>query len=86
MVRTTPHGCGGDGLHGLLHVHRRTLAILHLRHLMPDTPRSIRAGPSVAGYPIAPILGLLATIVMLVFLDPTTWDVDVALIAVALIV
>lgn len=40
----------------------------------------------MAGYPIAPILGLLATIVMLVFLDPTTWDVDVALIAVALIV
>jgi amino acid transporter len=62
------------------------LAVLRLRHLMPDAPRSMRAGPSVAGYPIAPVLGLLATIVMLVFLDPTAWGVGLGLIGVSLVV
>ena len=62
------------------------LAVLRLRHLMPDAPRSMRAGPSVAGYPIAPVMGLLATIIMLAFLDRTAWGVGLGLIGVSLVV
>ena len=62
------------------------LAVLRLRQLLPDAPRTMRAGPSVAGYPVAPVLGLAATVVMLVFLDRTAWVVGVGLIGVAAVV
>ncbi len=61
------------------------LAVLRLRKTMPDTHRSMRAGPSISGYPIAPALGLLATIAMIAFLEPTAWLVGAALIAAALL-
>lgn len=62
------------------------LAVLRLRQLLPDAPRTMRAGPSVAGYPVAPVLGLAATVVMLVFLDRTAWVVGLALIGVSAVV
>ena len=62
------------------------LAVLRLRRLMPDAHRSMRAGPSIAGYPVAPALGLVATVVMLAFLEPTAWAVGLGLIGLAVVV
>ena len=56
------------------------LAVLQLRRSMPDAPRSMLAGPSIAGWPVAPILGVLATFVMLAFLDPAAWLVGAGLV------
>lgn len=61
------------------------LAVLRLRRIMPDAHRPMRAGPEVRGYPVAPVLGLGATLLMVAFLDPTAWAVGVGLIGVALV-
>lgn len=55
------------------------LSVLRLRMIYPDLPRPIHAGPDIAGWPIAPIIGLAATGVMLVFLDRDAWLVGGAL-------
>lgn len=60
------------------------LAVLRLRRTMPAAPRSMMAGPSIAGWPVAPILGLLATFVMLAFLNPFAWVVGGALVVAGL--
>jgi amino acid transporter len=62
------------------------LAVLRLRTLIPDAPRKMHAGPTLGGRPVAPILGIVATLVMVVFLDPTAWLVGGGLIVTSLIV
>lgn len=62
------------------------LAVLRLRRSMPETPRPMRAGPSVRGVPVTPILGLLTTIVMLLFLDQRAWALGGVLVGVAIVV
>ena len=62
------------------------LAVLRLRRLLPDARRPMRAGPEVGGYPLAPVLGLGATLLMVAFLDPTAWAVGLGLMGVALVV
>ena len=55
------------------------LAVLRLRVSHPELARPIHAGPDIAGWPIAPIIGLAVTAVMLVFLDRSVWLVGGAL-------
>lgn len=61
------------------------LAVLRLRHIAPALPRPIRAGPSVHGWPVAPVIGLIVTLVMLAFLEAAAWAVGAGLIIAALI-
>lgn len=51
------------------------LAVLRLRRTLPDAHRPMRAGPSLGGWPVAPVLGLLATLLMIAFLDRTAWAI-----------
>ena len=62
------------------------LAVLRLRRTMPDAPRSMLAGPSFGGWPITPILGMLATVAMIAFLKPAAWAVGAALLIAGLAV
>ncbi len=60
------------------------LAVLRLRHTMPDVLRPMRAGPSLGRWPVASVLGLLATLAMLAFLEVAAWGIGLALIVLAL--
>jgi APA family basic amino acid/polyamine antiporter len=61
------------------------LAVLRLRHTMPDLPRPIRAGPDVLGWPVLPVGALLVTGLMAAFLDRAAWAIGAATIALALL-
>lgn len=60
------------------------LAVLRLRRTRPDLRRPMRAGPSLAGWPLAPVLGLLATLAMMVFLETTAWIIGGGLLGIGL--
>ena len=61
------------------------LAVLRLRATQPNTPRPMRAGPSIGRWPITPVLGLVTTGAMLVFLDRTAWLIGGGVIAAAVV-
>lgn len=61
------------------------LAVLRLRHTRPDIPRPMGAGPSIGRWPVASVLGLLATLAMMAFLDMTAWIVGAGLIGLAVL-
>lgn len=56
------------------------LAVLRLRRTQPSLDRPMRAGPSIAGWPLAPALGLGATAAMLFFLEGTAWFIGGAVV------
>ncbi len=51
------------------------LAVLRLRRTLPGATRRMRACPSLGGWPVAPVLGLLAPFLMIAFLDRTAWAI-----------
>ena len=59
------------------------LAVLQLRRSMPAAPRTMRAGPDIKGWPVAPILGLGMTFLMLAFLATSAWVVGGGLVIAA---
>ena len=61
------------------------LAVLRLRRLLPDAPRPIQAGPSVGRWPVAPVLGLIATLAMMAFLEAAAWLIGGGLVLLALV-
>jgi APA family basic amino acid/polyamine antiporter len=62
------------------------LAVLRLRRTHPHLPRPIAAGNSSSPWPLLPIVGLIVTVIMTLFLEATAWLIGAAVVVIGLLV